>query len=299
MSYDDIAAVFMTDALAAQPEPVVPETAARRLRDAIEPIATQGWWSRSSADAIGPLGLDFFTAYVWGRSASLGQPAPAVVAATFGVFPEPVIGMVAAAGAANVDRDTVLAARERGATEAVAAVADDHEADAIATPLLAALDTLDPLGRTLFAALRALPRPASAPGRLWRAAELVREHRGDSHLAAVVVAGLDAAEANVLTELWLGYPVGEYTATRALGPDAIAAAADRLATRGWVVDGALTAAGRAARERIEADTDRGQQRLIDALGDDLETVIAGAAEISARLVAARSVPTDARKRAAG
>ena len=49
---------------------------------------------------------------------------------------------------------------------------------------------VDPLGRPLFSALRELPVPASASGRLWQAAELVREHRGDGHLATLVSAGL-------------------------------------------------------------------------------------------------------------
>jgi hypothetical protein len=47
------------------------------------------------------------------------------------------------------------------------------------------------------------------------AAELVREHRGDGHLAAPVAAGLDVVTMNVLT-VWLGYPPGEYSATRVL-----------------------------------------------------------------------------------
>ena len=62
-------------------------TPARALRDAVEPIATIGWWSRSAADRMGALGHDFFDGYVWGRAAALGADvAPVVVVAAFGAF---------------------------------------------------------------------------------------------------------------------------------------------------------------------------------------------------------------------
>jgi hypothetical protein len=159
--------------------------------------------------------------------------------------------------------------------------------------------SLDGLGRPLFSALRSLPVPPSPGGRLWRAAELVREHRGDGHLAVLVGAGLDAVEANVLTERWLGFGLGEYSATRGFGPGALVDAVNRLQARGWMDGDDLTAAGRAAREAIEAATDAGQQTLVDACGGDLDGIVALAADISTRLVETRSFPADPRKRAGG
>ena len=73
-----------------------------------------------------------------------------------------------------------------------------------------------------------LPVPDDPFGRLWRGAELVREHRGDTHLAACACAGLGRAEMNVFTELWLGYAVGEYSSTRGLGADALGIGGDPL-----------------------------------------------------------------------
>jgi len=73
----------------------------------------------------------------------------------------------------------------------------------------------------------------------------------------------------------------------------------RLEAQGLMADGALTPAGRALRDDIESATDRSQQQLIDALGDTVEPIIERADAISAQLVAARSFPTDPRKRAAG
>ena len=42
MEYDDLAAYFLTPPATPVPPPLVPATAARQLRDALEPIATIG-----------------------------------------------------------------------------------------------------------------------------------------------------------------------------------------------------------------------------------------------------------------
>jgi hypothetical protein len=104
---------------------------------------------------------------------------------------------------------------------------------------------------------------------------------------------------NVLTELWVGYPVGEYTATRGYGEEALAASLDSLGRRGWVADGRLTEEGRAVRTDIETATDCSQQALMDRLGERADGVIAELAALSARVVTGRGVPADPRKRDAG
>ncbi len=304
MDYDAVAAHFLIPGAELVPEPQVPATTARRLRDALEPIATIGWWSREAAAAVEALGHDFFDGYVWGRAAALGTDvvAPVVVAA-FGVF-EP--GMLTAAfthGSAVSSRDQILRARAEAATAGLRAATlgvDEALIDQLGDELLAAVAGLDGTARPLFAALRALPVPDTAMGRAWRAAELVREHRGDGHLAASVAAGLDVAEMNVLTEVWLGYAIGEYSSTRAFAPDRIAAAADALRSRGWLdAAGTLTPAGRVARDAIEAATDRSQDALVEALGATVDGVIAAAGTISAAVLAHQAAPADPRKRAAG
>jgi hypothetical protein len=299
VTYDDIAAAFLAPLAEPIAEPEVAATPARRLRDALEPIATQGWWSRAAGERLMALGVDFFPGYVWGRAAALGTPVPSVVASTFGVFEPGLISAVYEAGVASVERDVILDARASGGAESVGSVAGEAECAAIADPLLDALGGLDAMGRPLFGALRSLPTPTSPAGRLWRAAELVREHRGDGHLAVLIGAGLNAVEANVLTERWLGYGIGEYSASRGFGPEALGAAVATLEARGWMASGDLTDAGRSARNAIEAATDASQASLVDACGAGLDDIVAGAEVIAARLIAARSVPTDPRKRAAG
>lgn len=299
MTYDDIVAVFLTAPAQPIPLPSVTTSAARRLRDALEPIATHGWWARQPSERLAALGLGFFEAYVWGRAAALGTPTASVVASTFGVFEPSFIGGVYLHASAVALREEVLAARAGGASDSLAELVVVAEADALAAPLLEALGRLDGMGRPLFSGLRELPLPETAQGRLWRASELVREHRGDGHLAACVAFGLEAPEANVLTELWLGYSIGEYSPTRGFGPDRIALAAASLQRRGWVLDGALTAEGLAARIALEDATDQSQMKLIEGLGDNIEAIITAADNVSQAVLAAKAFPPDPRKRAAG
>ena len=212
MDYDAVAAHFLTPGPQPVPAPAVPSSTARRLRDALEPIATIGWWSREAAAAMVGLGHDFFDGYVWGRAASLGADvsAPAVVAA-FGVFEPAMLTAVFAHGSSVSSREQILRARAAGAAaglDAATADLDPLVITRLGDVLLPALADLDCTGRPLFGSLRGLPLPDTPAGRAWRAAELVREHRGDGHLAASVAAGLDAVEMNVLTEVWLAYPVG-------------------------------------------------------------------------------------------
>jgi hypothetical protein len=299
VSYDDIAAAYLTPLAEPIPVPAVGVSAARRLRDALEPIATQGWWSRASSDRLVALGLGFFDGYVWGRAASLGTPAPAVVVATFGVFEPGLLTAVYEQGVATASRDDVLAARAAGAAESLASIVSERDAAAVADPLLVALSGLDGGGRSLFSALRALPVPDTAHGRLWRAAELVREHRGDGHLAAAAVAGFDAVTLNVLTELWLGYRLGEYSGTRGFPAERLDAALAGLEARGWADGGALTGSGIGVRLQLEDATNASQAALVGALGGEIEGIIAGAEAISARILDAGAFPTDPRKRAGG
>ena len=256
MEYDDLAAYFLTPPATPVPPPVVPATAARQLRDALEPIATIGWWSREASESAGALGLDFFSAYVWGRAAALGADvAPPVVASAFGVFEPGMIEAVLTAARVAASHHAILEARQAGGAVGLAAATGAID-----------LSTVETLGRGCWPPWPAWTVPparcsvASAHcrcpsdphGRLWRAAELVREHRGDGHLAACLAAGLDAAEMNVLTELWLDYPLGEYSTTRGFPTERVSEAAGALQRRGWLdAEYSLTTDGRAARESIE------------------------------------------------
>jgi hypothetical protein len=277
---------------------VIPDTPARRLRDALEPLAAQGFYS--ARPALEALGLSFIPGYVWSRAAALGEPSASVVVAAFGVFEPTFLAEAYALGRATATRSDVLAARTAGASAPLQEIlGDDADVGAVAEILLGALDGLSATARPLFSGLRETPLPPTPHGRLWRAADLVREHRGDGHLAACIAAGLDPVAMNVLTELWVGYPMGAYTPTRGHGPDAIDAAVAGLRRRGWIEGDGLSSAGAAARLDIEAATDAAQAELVDALGGRLEWVVTTASAFSTQVVTAGAFKGDDLKRAAG
>ncbi len=125
-------------------------------------------------------------------------------------------------------------------------------------------------GRALFSGLLSLGYPDDPMGAFWRAADLVREHRGDSHIAAWIGADLDACEIGVLTDPWRGQPLKSWVRSRGWTEEELDAAIERLRSRGLLDGDELTAAGRALREEIEVATDEMEVRVVRSLGDDAE-----------------------------
>ena len=295
-----VAALFQPSPPGAVPAPTVGASPARRLRDAVEPLAMHAVWCRATNEALAAEGLDFFGAYLWGRAAALGEdPEPAVVAATFAAFEPQLVGAVLAGARAACPRRRVLKLRSAQTSASLDALLAGEDVAPVADALAAALAGLSRVGRPLFAGLAAQPWPTSPAGRLWRACELLREHRGDAHVAVWATSGLDAVTMNVLTELWLGMPLGSYSATRGFGPDAIAGAVAWLEEEGLVADGALTDVGRRRRDELERRTDDAEAALVAALGDQVDGLVERLDAWSATCIEAKAFPPDAFKRAAG
>ena len=301
MDYDAALDVFFTPSPegAPVPTPVANARPPRRLRDASEPIAMHSVWSRAVNERLAGLGLNFLTGYVWGRAASLGEPPASLVASAFAVFEPGLIANLYDEARSRCGRDTLLRTREQATAESLRGVLGDAEVGPVVAALRRGLEAADPTGRPLFAGLRSLGWPEDEFGQLWRACELLREHRGDSHVAACISAGLGPVAMNVLTELWVGMPLGSYTATRAWSPEVIDATVERLRADGLVDDGALTDAGRRLRDDIEARTDAQEQPIVDAIGPELNTVLARLEAWSTACIEAGTFPPNIYKRAAG
>ncbi len=281
------------------PVPDLSDRPARRLRDALEPVATHAVWGRATNEALAKLGLNFLTSYVWGRAAALGEPPAAVVVAIFGVFEPNMVAFLYEEGRRACSRTELLETRDRATIASLSGILEGTDLTGIVAPLRRAVERAEGAGRPLFSGLRALGWPDEPVGQLWRACEALREHRGESHLAAAMSAGVEPVEMNILSELWLGMPLGSHTATWGWPEDAIAAAASRLEARNLVDGGGLTAAGRRLREELEDHTDAQQQSVVDALGEDFEPVVAALNRASAACIAAGAFPPDPYKRAGG
>jgi hypothetical protein len=268
---------------------VEPQTG-RRLLEVLEPLAANVYFApevHAAYAAIGfepsnverggvayPDGVAYFTS----RGACLGTVPGDVVASAFGVFNPPVVVMAVAEGWKRTDREQILDARQSGAVASLRRLiggADGAPAGlARATELLCrGAEAADVAGRALFAGLSSLGWPGEPVADFWRAADLVREHRGDCHIAAWLDHDFDPVEIGVVTDLWRGMPFKSWVRSRAWSEQQLDAAAERLRSRGLLTGEELTAEGRAARDRIEDDTDRLVGRVVAAIGDDIDELI--------------------------
>jgi hypothetical protein len=301
VDYADAAAAFFVSRPegTALPAVVTEGSPARRLRDACEPVAMHAVWNRTTNERLAQLGLDFLTGYVGGRGASLGDPAGAVVAATFAWFEPGLVSGLWEAARAAVPPDQLGQARDESTVASLREVLAGEDPAEVASLLADAAEAADGMGRPLFSGRRADGRPSDPVHCLWWACGLVREHRGDSHVAAVAAAGLNPVEANVLTELWVGMPLLSYTATRGWPPEAMQRAVESLELFGWLRDGALTDAGLAARLEIEQHTDAQEQAIVAALDDRFDEACDRLNHWGQLCIEASAFPPDILKRAAG
>ena len=246
----------------------------RRLRDLVEPIAANVYFCPEAQTNYQAYDLGYIQSYFCSRGASMGQVPGEVIVSAFGVFNPELVLPAVEEGWSKATAADLLEARQSGATAALARIfaGDAPDADiARATDLLRrAGDAATGEGRPLYSGLRSLGWPGDPVGDLWRAADLVREHRGDSHTAAWVSAGVDATEITLLTELWWRMPMNTYVQTRGWSPEQIDAAIGRLRDRGLIDGEAFTEAGEALRGQIEEATDRGEAKVVEALGDDAD-----------------------------
>lgn len=255
----------------------------------LEPVAAQVYFSPECHAAYAELGfspspgttaggvqLPDGPAYFTSRGSLLGHVPGEVVAAAFGVFnPEAVVPSVEF-GWTKVDAPTICTARTRGAVAQLERVLGPAPAglDRVTGLLRSAVEPLRPEGKPLYAGLLGLGLPGEPLADAWRLADMLREYRGDAHIAAWTSAVLDATEIGLLTEPYWGIPLRTYVRTRAWSDEQLDAAESRLVARGLLADGALTGEGRALRESLEAATDAQCAPMLDALGDEgLEELI--------------------------
>lgn len=263
--------------------------AARRLSAALEPFVGSVYFSpecHAGYAALGFAGSSGSTpdgvelpdgpAYFTSRGSVMGHVPGEVVASAFAVFNPAAVVPAVAYGWTLTDAPTIEAARTDGAVAQLARILGD-EPDRVGwvrDTLLRACGPLRPEGRPLYAGVLSQGLPGSPLADCWRLGDRLREFRGDAHTAAWTSAGFDATEIGLLTELFIGLPMGSYIRTRAWSSDDLAAAQERLRSRGLLEGDGFSAAGREAREAVEATTDAAMAPALAAVGDDLDDLVA-------------------------
>jgi hypothetical protein len=265
---------------------------ARRLWTFIEPIHDVTYFCPQPRAAFEAANLrGFWRGYFAGRSAPLGAVGAAPVIALFYVFAPHMVTRALPDVWSRASPEAVLRARVEGS---VAALSDALPAEAVGSgSVKAAADLLaevaaavDIGGRALAAANAALPVPDDDLARLWHACTVLREHRGDGHMASLLTAGVDGCTALRWRQ---GHDdgAGDLQSTRGWSDEDWAAAGERLAARGWLdADGSVTPLGRQEHHALEEQTDRlaappwavleerHRERLVELLAPIRDAVVA-------------------------
>lgn len=265
----------------------------RQMWHLLEPLHAVLYYAPEAFEEAAALGYgtrERWPSYFPYRAAPLGEAGPERVASAFYSFSPRMVAEYVEPAWRIASPEAVLEAR----TRAVDRTYRELFGDQVDSPALAeaaalarrAAEVADTAGRPLAAANAALDWPTAPHLELWHAATILREHRGDGHLAALLVAGLDPVEALVSFAAIGAAPVERFE-SRGWSSGEWAAARDRLAGRGLVdADGGATEAGRDLRDRVERHTDRlaagpwqllgpeGVDRLAGLLGDFWVAVLA-------------------------
>jgi hypothetical protein len=235
---------------------------ARQMWHQLEAVHALFWYSPDVFAEAAGLGYDVDTrwpSYFAWRAAPLGEAGPERVASAFYSFSPRTVAEYIPAAWTVAPPERVLAARERAVDRMYRALLGDG----IASPDLAeaaalaraAAEEADTAGRPIAAANADLPWPDEPHLVLWHAIGILREQRGDGHVAALLAHGLDPAE-SLVSFAAVGAAAAETFASRGWTDEEWAAARDRLASRGLVdAAGAATDRGRELRDSVERLTD--------------------------------------------
>jgi len=267
---------------------------ARRMFELVEPIGVIPYSADEPNEAMFALGFtDYWDTYFAGRAAPLGTTTAEVVDALFYNFAPGEVARHIPKVWRTTTPEAAIAARQAGCVKALRRILGDHVDSspfARAAELLTKAATSAPSeGRPMYAALRALPIPGEVVARLFHAASLLREHRGDGHTAALMSEGVGRTEAHVLLALDMNMPAEEFGRIHHLPAAQLAAVIDGMRDRGLIGDdGWLTEQGRAVKQRVEALTDDLAAKPYESLDqDELDELMAALEPLAALLLPAQ------------
>ncbi|RFU20954.1 SCO6745 family protein [Geodermatophilus marinus] len=283
-------------------QPALDPRAVARAHRAVDPLHNHVYFSPEQDEYLTAVGLrPGRMCYFAGRAAAMGAVGPGVVTATFSNFAPRLVARHVPRAWALAGPEQVVAARLEGARASLTRLLGG--AEAAAAPEVAELGdlvaeactALAVEGRPLYAGHADLPWPEDPVGRLWHGATLLREHRGDGHVAVLVRHGLSGLESLIThSATGRGFTPAAARATRGWSEEEWDAAVAGLVARGLMAgEGELTPAGQQLREAIEAETDALSAAPWQHLGPERTArVVELGKGLSARLVAAGAYPAE-------
>ena len=243
-------------------EPVFDPALVGRAHRAIDPLHSQLYFAPEHDATFGALGLrPGRMSYFAGRAAPMGAVGAGVVTATFHNFSPSLVAHLIPRAWTLATPEQVLPARLDAVRASLTRLlgedaAGSPEVAELAGLLQEACTALTPEGRPLYAGHADQPWPDEPLLAMWHGATLLREHRGDGHIAALVAEGIGGLEALIThTATGRGFTEAGAKATRGWRDEEWTACRGRLAERGLIDDDGLTDEGKALRTRLESATD--------------------------------------------
>ncbi|MEU7785861.1 hypothetical protein [Amycolatopsis sp. NPDC049159] len=245
----------------------------KRFKSAFDSLHALAYFAPEVDEALTGAGLrPGRMPYFAGRSAAMGAVGPEVVAATFYNFNPEVVARVIPRAWTLATPEQVLEARVDGVDKALTRLLGDHvKSDEVAEAAELAREAAAGCtaeGRPLYAAHAGLGWPGEPHLVLWHAVTLIREYRGDGHIAALVLNGLSGVEALVThVATGRGFLTATAKLTRGWSDEQWAAAEARLVERGLLdAESLLTDEGAAVRDRVEVATEAAARGPWEHLG---------------------------------
>ncbi|NUP37590.1 MAG: hypothetical protein HOY76_11395 [Streptomyces sp.] len=248
--------------------------AGRRCHNALNSLHATYYFSPDLGRELGALGITHPRAVNFAaRAAALGPVGPGTVAATFYNYKYELVARYVPAVWETATPGQILDARARAVDATLRrllgedTVTSEEMAEAARLALRAA-EACSRAARPLYSAYADLPVPDQPHLAYFHAATLLREHRGDGHLAVLMSAELDGLEAVVThTATGKGMTPKWVFGSRGWKQEDWDAACGRLRERGLLDDaGELTERGVALRAQIETETDRLDRAPYEHLG---------------------------------
>jgi hypothetical protein len=243
-------------------QPRLEPAAVARAHRAVEPLHSHLYFAPEHDERLAALGLrPGRMSYFAGRAAPMGAVGAGVVTATFYNFSPSLVAHMIPRAWTLAAPEQVLTARLDAARASLprllgADVAASPEVTELAGLLREACAGLTPEGRPLYAGHADLPWPEEPVLALWHGATLLREYRGDGHVATLLESGLSGLEALIThTATGRGFTEKAAKATRGWTEQEWADSCAALADRGLLDDAGLTAEGEDLRAHIEVRTD--------------------------------------------
>lgn len=248
----------------------------RRTWRTLEPYHAAIYFVPEAGKEYARVGVeDWMSGYFASRSAPMGAFGAEVVIATFYSFDHDLVRQ-SMRGVWDVTRpaqmvEARLIAVDRMLATNVLPIADAVDlaraADLVRSAAEVACTRSE--GRPLCAGHASLDWPDDDHLVLWHGQTLLREFRGDGHVAALVEAGRNGCEALVSHGAVGDVPSAVLQATRRRSDDDWNSAVESLRSRGWLdADGNLSDRGRVARQAIEDTTDRLAIEPYAAIGEE-------------------------------